>query len=128
MQTAPHYKSRIFLLKLIFPLIYAGFFVVQLFINFDTAFTRTPDRYQFIQSHSAAGSSVALNKSGANRPVKTRFRLNKRFQPAFISIPPNTGSSPVIESVAIQRIAYSSPFIANPLRDCASRRGPPAVV
>ena len=122
-----NHTGRIFLLKLIFPLIYAGFFVVQLFINFDTALTRNSDRYQFIQLKNTTRAVVASQGAKTNQPIKTKFRLNKRFQPAFISILPDISYSPVITFITIRRVGYSSPFISHPLRDNPSRRGPPVM-
>jgi hypothetical protein len=119
--------GRYYLLKLIFPLIYAGFFVVQLFINFDTAFTQFSDRYQIIQCRDHSDHPVALEKSRGSQPVKTKFRLNKRFQPAVITTLADTHCAPSICFINIRRIRCVDPFITNPMLDTRLLRGPPFI-
>ena len=121
------FTIRFFLLKLLFLLIYAGFFVVQLFINFDTALTQYSDRYQIIQCRDHSDHPVALEKSRGSQPVKTKFRLNKRFQPAVITTLADVHCSPSISFISIQRIPCVDPFITNPMLDTRLLRGPPFI-
>jgi hypothetical protein len=120
--------GRYFFLKLIFPLIYAGFFVVQLFINFDTALTQTSERYQFTQYRETANHSVTFNKTRNGRPVKTKFRLNKRFQPAAFAAGIGVHCIPATRFLNMERFRCVNPFIKNPLLDTRLLRGPPFVV
>src|ERR1700688_4575297 len=78
------FNWRIFLIRLIFPLAYAGFFAVQFFIHFDTTLTGSPDRYQLIKCRIQTSLPSALQKAKDDRPVKTKFRLYRNFQPAVI--------------------------------------------
>lgn len=120
--------GRYFFLKLIFPLIYAGFFVVQLFINFDTALTQTSERYQFTQCRDTANHAVSFEKTRNGRPVKTKFRLNKRFQPAAFTAVIGIHCIPATQFLDTVRFSRVNPFIKNPLLDTRLLRGPPFVV
>jgi hypothetical protein len=122
------FSYRFLLLKLIFPLIYAGFFVVQLFINFDTTLTRLSDRYQVIQHQNQFNYTVAFEKAKNNKPVKTKFRLNKSFQPAFFASLGDIHFAAPVRRISRQRASCLNPFIANPLLNTRLLRGPPFVV
>jgi hypothetical protein len=118
---------RYFLLKLIFPFIYAAFFIVQQFINFDTALTRFSDRYQLLQCRNQSGHPLSLSKSKDTRPVKTKFRLHKNFQPSAIATLDDIKYEPDIRFISLQRVSYSNPFLENLLTDTRLLRGPPFI-
>jgi hypothetical protein len=119
--------SRYFFLKLAFPLIYAVFFVVQLFINFDTALSQSSERYQFIQCRDTSNHAVSFEKTRNGRVVKTKFRLNKKFQPAAFTIVNGIQCIPVTLFIQTGRFPCVHPFIKNPLLDTRLLRGPPFV-
>jgi len=118
-------RFRLLLAKLLLPFVYAGFFVVQLFINFDTSLVQQADRYQVINSRQTAVHPVSLEKSGNQLPVKTKFRLNKSFQPAVV---PNLAvfvCNPVaLLSTRIQFL-WNQPFITHSGLLNSLLRGPP---
>jgi hypothetical protein len=116
---------RFLLIKLFFPLIYAVFFIVQLFINIDTTLIQFSDRYQIIRCRNQSDHSVALTKAKGSQPVKTRFRLHKNFQPAVIVTFGDVHVVPVVCLISLQRIRYANPFIKNLLADTRLLRGPP---
>ncbi len=116
---------RILLIRLFFPLAYAGFFAVQFFINFDTTLSGSHDRYQVIKCRGQANFPAGLQKTKDDHPVKTKFRLNKRFQPAVIPTLPDISGDPVIRDITIVHISYVNPFIADPLLRFRLLRGPP---
>ena len=119
---------RFFLLKLIFPLTYAGFFIVQLFINFDSPLSRFSDRYQIIHCQNGISHPVAVEKAKDSKPVKTRFRLNKRFQPAVIAALADIQCEPIVLFVSFQHAIYANPYIKRLISDTRSLRGPPFAV
>jgi hypothetical protein len=122
---ADRVNYRILLLKLFFPLIYAGFFVVQLFINFDTALIRFSDRYQVIHCRNQANYPVAFKKEKESQPIITKFRLNRNFEPAVFITPAGILCTPAVHFITVQHIRYANPFIAEPLRYTCLFRGPP---
>jgi len=124
---ADRFTIRFLLVKLFFPLIYAGFFVVQFFINFDTAFTRFSERYQLIYCRNQANYPIALEKAKGSRPIITKFRLNRNFEPAVFSTPAVTYCLLAIIFFTIQHIRYTNPFIADPLHYTHLLRGPPYI-
>jgi hypothetical protein len=119
------FNWRILLIRLFFPLAYAGFFAVQFFINFDTTLSGSRDRYQVIKCRVQSNLPFALQKAKNNQPVKTKFRLNKRFQPAVFPTLPDMNSSLEIRDIAIVHLSYVNPFIADPLLNVRLLRGPP---
>ncbi|HEY4935730.1 MAG TPA: hypothetical protein VII44_04080 [Puia sp.] len=118
---------RILLIKLIFPLAYAGFFTVQFFINFDTTLSGSPDRYQIIKCRIQNNLPVASQKAKENKPVKTKFRLNRNFEPAVFTTAAGIYCIPAINFITIQRIRCTNPFIADPLHYTRLLRGPPYI-
>jgi hypothetical protein len=118
---------RILLIRLIFPLAYAGFFAVQFFINFDTTLSGTFERYQVIKCRVLSNTSVALQKAKDDHPVKTKFRLNRNFEPAAFSLLAGIFSIPALNFITIQREGFTSPFIADPLHYTRLFRGPPYI-
>ena len=119
------YNWRLFFIRLIFPLTYAGFLTVQFFINFDTTFSGSQERYQIIKCRIQTNLPFALQKAKDNQPVKTKFRLNKRFQPAVIPALPDLSSAPVIHAITVLHLYYVNPFIPDPLHNIRLFRGPP---
>jgi hypothetical protein len=120
-----HFNWRILLIRLFFPLAYAGFFAVQFFINFDTTLSGSHDRYQVIKCRVQTNIPVALQKANNDHPVKTKFRLNKRFQPAVVPSLPDMSGCPVIRDISVIHLSYVNPFVADPLLDVRLLRGPP---
>jgi hypothetical protein len=125
--TKRHHTSFL-LLRLIFPILYAGFFVVQLFVNFDNAFLQGNDRFLFIKSLDHHSTSVAIEKGKPGQSLKSKFRLNKRFQPAEITILPFLSYKPVVTFICIKRVAEVSCFKTDFLLETRSLRGPPSIV
>ncbi len=119
------FNWRILFIRLLFPLAYAGFFAVQFFINFDTTLSGSFERYQVVKCLVQTNSSVALQKAKDNHPVKTKFRLNRNFEPAVFSILPGIYCVPALNFITIQREGFTSPFIADPLHYTRLFRGPP---
>jgi len=119
------FNRRILLIRMFFPLTYAGFFAVQFFINFDTTLSGSHDRYQVIKCHVPANIPVALQKANDNHPVKTRFRLNKRFQPAVVPSLPDVSGDRAIRDITVIHLSYVNPFIEYPLLNVHLLRGPP---
>jgi hypothetical protein len=119
------FNCRILLIRLFFPLAYAGFFAVQFFINFDTTLSGSRDRYQVIKCRVQTNIPVALQKANNDHPVKTKFRLNKRFQPAVVPSLPDISGCPVIRDITVLHLTYIGPFVADPLLNIRSLRGPP---
>jgi hypothetical protein len=119
------FNWRILLIRLFFPLAYAGFFAVQFFINFDTTLSGSRDRYQFIKCRVQANLPVALQKANDNHPVKTKFRLNKRFQPAVVPSLPDISGCPVIRIITVIHLSYVNPFVADHQLNVRLLRGPP---
>jgi hypothetical protein len=120
-------STRFFLLKLFFPLIYAAFFIVQLFINFDTGFSQLSDRYQLVTSHGLENHGFFLSGK-STEPIKTKFRLNKRFQPAFTGLVAEVKCLPPAPVIASQSLRYTDPDRADPLHDILLLRGPPTMI
>jgi hypothetical protein len=116
---------RIFLIRLIFPLAYAGFFAVQFYIHFDTTLTGSAERYQIIQCRIQTNIPSALQKTGDNQPVKTKFRLCRSFQPAVIPTLPEMSSDLVIRQINVTHVSYVNPFIGDPFLNVRLLRGPP---
>jgi hypothetical protein len=119
------FNWRILLIRSFFPLAYAGFFAVQFFINFDTTLSGSHERYQVIKCHVQANFPVALQKANDDHPVKTKFRLNKRFQPAVVPSLPDISGCPVIRDITVIHLSYVNPLIADPLLNVLLLRGPP---
>ncbi len=113
------------MIRLFFPLAYAGFFAVQFFINFDTTISGSHDRYQVIKCHVQANLPVAIQKANDDHPVKTKFRLNKRFQPAVVPSLPDISDCLVIRDITIIPLSYVNPFVADPQLKVRLLRGPP---
>ena len=122
---ASQYNRRILFTRIIFPFAYAGFFAVQFFINFDTTLGGSPDRYQVIQCRVQGNFSSDLLKAKDNLPVKTKFRLNKRFQPSAIPVLPDLNYVLAISDISETRLFYANPIITDPLLDIHLLRGPP---
>jgi hypothetical protein len=116
---------RFFLLKLIFPLTYAGFFVVQLFINFDSLPSPFSGRYQIVHCPKEEVHATALKKANDSQPVKTKFRLNKRFQPAVIATLAGIRCEPIVRFVSSQGVRYVNPYTKHLVTDTRLLRGPP---
>jgi hypothetical protein len=116
---------RFFLLRLIFPLIYAGFFVVQLFAHFDTSLTHPSDRYQILCCHNQPNHPGSFDKFKANRAVVTKFRLNRNFEPSGFTTPVFVCSLPEANFITIQHIGFPAFFIAEQLHNTLLLRGPP---
>ncbi len=119
------FNWRILLIRLFFPLAYVGFFAVQFFINFDTTLSGSRERYQVIKCHIQTNLPVALQKTNNDLPVKTKFRLNKRFQPAVVPSLPDISDCPVVRDITVIRLSYANPLIADPLLHVRLLRGPP---
>ena len=120
-----HFNWRIFLIRLIFPMAYAGFFAVQFFINFDTTITGSSERYQVIKCSTSIILPSSLQKTNESHPVKTKFRLNKRFQPAVVPTLPDISGDKVVRDIVFVHLSYVNPFIADPLLHVRLLRGPP---
>jgi hypothetical protein len=116
---------RFFLLKLVLPLVYAGFFIVQLFINFDSALSPFSGRYQIVHCPKEVIQSATLKKPTGSQPVKTKFRLNKRFQPAVIAALADIRCEPIVRFVSSLRVRYANPYIKDLVPDTRLLRGPP---
>ncbi len=119
------YNRRILFTRIIFPFAYAGFFAVQFFINFDTTLGGSPDRYQVIQCRIQSNFPSDLLKTKDNLPVKTKFRLNKRFQPSAIPVLPDLNYAPAIPDISATHSSYVNPTSTNHLLDINLLRGPP---
>jgi hypothetical protein len=119
------FNWRILLIRLLFPLAYAGFFAVQFFINFDTTLSGSRDRYQVIKCRVQTNIPLALQKANNDHPVKTKFRLNKRFQPAVVPSLPDISGCPVIRDISVIHVSYVNPFVADLLLNVRLLRGPP---
>jgi hypothetical protein len=124
---ADRFSFRTSLLRLVLPLIYAGFFVVQGFIHFDSAVNVNSGRYRIMERRANFNLPMAIRKTKGNHPLKTKFRLNKRFQPADIPALPNINLEPLLSFITIQRVNRVNPFVDDPLRDAPLLRGPPDV-
>lgn len=121
----PEKKSaRSFLLRLFFPLIYLAFFVVQLFINFDTGLIQVSDRYQLVMSRSLDNHAFFLNGKNTD-PKKTKFRLNKRFQPAIFGLLTEIEFQPTAPVVSGKSLQYLDPDLSDALHRTLLLRGPP---
>jgi hypothetical protein len=119
--------TRFFLLRLLFPLIYAGFFVVQLFIHFDTSLTHFSDRYQILYCLKSANQLIALENSKSGKPLVTKFRLNRNFEPSAFSIPVTFCCKLEKDFIFTQHVWYESRYVKEPLSNTASLRGPPFI-
>jgi hypothetical protein len=119
-------KARYFLLKLFFPVIYAGFFIVQLFINFDTALVQFSDRYQLVTSHVLENHSL-LQNGKSTEPVKTKFRLNKSFQPSVFGLHAEIKYVASLPVIILRSFPFSDPYRADPFRRILLLRGPPCI-
>jgi hypothetical protein len=122
---ADRFTFRWFLLKIALLVVYAGFFVVQLFINFDTTLDQKSDRYQVIEQFLPTSHTVTLERTQGHHPFKTKFRLNKSFQPAVVSHLPAMVCRPLVHLAVLRQGQENQPFITNPLRNTSFLRGPP---
>ena len=122
---ADRYTFKWLLLKIALLTVYAGFFIVQLFINFDTTLDQKSDRYQVIGPILSSAHTVLLEKDRGHLPVKTKFRLNKSFQPTVISQMSALICRPVIHLAVLSQVQWNQPFVTNPLRHTSLLRGPP---
>lgn len=119
------YNRRILTTRIIFPFAYVAFFAVQFFINFDTALGGSPDRYQVITCRIQSNFPPDLLKAKDNLPVKTKFRLNKRFQPSAVPVLPALNNVLAIHDISATHSSYVNPTITNPLLEIHLLRGPP---
>jgi hypothetical protein len=117
------------LAKLPLIVLYALFFVVQLFYNFDIPSQRlnTAGTY-LLQKNGAAGSLTGIKKAASPADQKTVFRLNKRYQPQ-----PAIASMPLIIRPLVCLVSsklhvhYSSGFTPSAFPVIQPLRGPPVV-
>jgi hypothetical protein len=124
---ADRFTIRCFLLKLSLPLVYAGFFLVQFSSSFDTNGTSFTTRYPAHENQKRENRAFAFQKTKDHLPLKPKFRLNKRFQPAGMPALPGMNYAALIHYVAIQPVSWINPFITYPLHNAHLLRGPPYI-
>lgn len=108
-------------------LLYTLFFVVQVFFNFDICAAQHLTGKQ--QKAKYAHSTILIKRIGnTNKPVLSKFRLNKRYQP---SAPPAIAEFAIAlpeQPIVRQVPAYQDPFHNDPNNNSTSLRGPPRLV
>jgi len=119
-------RQRSLLLNSLLLLVYAGFFAVQGVINFEAVPGHELTAYNGIQP-SGFHTQQSVGKDKKNQPLKSKMRLNKRFQPSFIP-----SIQVIAAAIPIPVISWKNPpcirsFVSDPLLSILLRRGPPGV-
>jgi len=119
-------KQQILFLLAKLPLLvlYALFFTVQLFFNFDTGLRPGPP-FSFHKSTTCPGHN-AIKKAHVPAESKFKFRLNKRYQPGNALTCAPLIFSPVIFQVSSNiRSLYEDAYISSSIAAAHLLRGPP---
>jgi hypothetical protein len=116
------------LAKLSLLVLYALFFMVQLFYNFDTGNQPTHASVLHVQKTAIQTPEHSVNKAQASNTKSPAFRLNKRYQPQ-----PAVTCSPVVAKLVVCAVSsklhihYSRGFIPPVFPSAHALRGPPIV-
>jgi hypothetical protein len=115
-----------FLAKLPLLVLYALFFMVQLFYNFDTGNQPAHRLVLHVQKASGQTPEQSVNKAQASSTKSPVFRLNKRYQPQpAISCNAIACTQLVCPVSCKLHIHYSTGFSPATLPMAHSLRGPP---
>ncbi len=116
--------------KLPLLLLYASFFIVQLFYNFDIANHASNATHKTVAKVDAQkNNSSFVKKAGLPVEKKGVFRLNKRYHPQPAVSCNGVIIKPIICCVSSKlHIHYSSGFAPSSFPPAHALRGPPAVV
>jgi hypothetical protein len=124
---ADRFTIRCLILKLSLPLVYAGFFLVQFSLSFDTNGTPFSTRNASLENRNQPGRPVSFQKAKDRLPLKPKFRLNKRFQPTDMPALPGINDAVILHFIDIQPVSWINPFITYPLHNAHLLRGPPYI-
>jgi len=123
-------KQQIFtpVVKLALLVLYALFFMVQLFYNFDSSNQPGHASIVRVQQTSKQGAPQAVNKAQASDTKSPVFRLNKRYQPQ-----PAINCNTIIVKQLVCAVSsrlhihYSKGFFPPAFPSAHALRGPPVV-
>jgi hypothetical protein len=117
------------IVKLTVLVLYLLFFAVQIFFNFDTGSQPLfAGQSTFHTVIIRSGSSENIKQGVVSPPVKTKIRLNKRFQPSCIpGLSVINTEMPVFFAEPAQTILCAGNLYASVFQYTHTLRGPPVV-